>query len=250
MLIAIANFILGMKLKRPEKRNRRLLLIYAFFRKQNRHRKNWSFSYDIYKGGRFLHKDIAEKQDENNRNRNISRYINEKGFIEHQWEIKDLLFGRYPMSFNGCEIIASYNAINFLKNMGRPIRRLPDLRELISEYYEDGAALSGEFGTDPAAVRDYFIRNAYKVKFSEKPDEFEGIAAESEVTIITIFNDKDDVGKMVHTLCVTKENGKYTAHNAPGISGMTSAATMDELIRRCGFYGEKGSGVCISGISL
>ena len=163
--------------------------------------------------------------------------------------MKDLLFGRYPMSFNGCEIIASYNALSFLKNFRKKNIRLPDLRELISEYYSDGACLSGEFGTDPAAIRDYFMKNNFRVEYSECPADFDKIAESSEVSVMTIFNDRDDVGKMVHTLCVTKDKNKYTAHNAPGISGMTSADNMNELVRRCGFYGEKGSGVCIIGIS-
>ena len=238
MLIFLANLFLGMRLKNKEKRNRRLLAVFSFLRKRNR------------KGRAFSHKKIEERQDALNSEIDENKYINDSGYIEHQWEMKDLLYGKYPMSYNGCEIIACYNALNYIKRRIKRQILMPKLKELIGSYYSDGVTLSGKFGTDPAAVRDYFVKNNYKVRFSEKLREFEEIAGESDVSVITIFNDRDDVGKMVHTLCVTKENGKYTAHNAPGISGMTSAGTMDELIRRCGFYGEKGSGVCISGIRI
>ena len=248
--LKIVNRILCMGLKNPVKRNKRLLFFYGIFRRLNRLGINYAIQFDIFDGGFLKRKDIVRVQDGYNYEVNENRFINEDGFIEHQWELKTMRFGRYPMHFNGCEVIAAFNAISYLKRIYGEKIKLPRFQELISEFYNDGAALSAEFGTDPSAIRDYFKRNGYKVSFSIRQEEFDRIAHESEVSIISIFNDYDDIRKMVHTLCVTKKDGRFTSHNAPGFSGMVSAERMDELIKISSFYNFQGSGICIIGISV
>ena len=63
----------------------------------------------------------------------------------------DLRYGLFRMSFNGCEVIAVYNLLNYLG-----CRK--DIREVSGDLEEDGMALFGGFGTRPDAMRDYLNR--------------------------------------------------------------------------------------------
>ena len=63
-----------------------------------------------------------------------------------------MYFGNKTISFCGCEIIATYNALYDLT--GNHDINFP---EIINEFEKDGIVLSGFFGTAPKAVEDYLI---------------------------------------------------------------------------------------------
>ena len=131
------------------------------------------------------------------------------GYIEDQHFYKDMVFGKTTMQYAGCEIIATYNALVDLDGY-------ISLPQLIAEYEKDGMALSGRFGTSPKAIKDFFNRHGYKTKMSVRSDEFEELAKHSKSLILTMYNDKDDIGKQVHTVCISKVHSRYIAHNVYG----------------------------------
>ena len=128
-------------------------------------------------------------------------------FIENQHALKDIPYGKADMAGCGCEVIAVYNAeLSLGKNC-------VSLHNLISEFKKDGIVLNGKWGTAPKAIRDYLKRAGYTVLASSKEKDFDQIAEKSDTVIVTFFNDKRDVRKEIHTVCLTKNDGKYMAHN-------------------------------------
>ena len=131
-----------------------------------------------------------------------------KGYIEDQNSYTDMKYGKVTMQYAGCEIIATFNAINNI--LGECTK---SLSEMISEFEKDGCVLSGKFGTAPKAIADYFNKNGFIAKLTLKEKEFEEIAQQSESLILTMYNDFTDIRKEIHTVNVSKSDGKYTAHN-------------------------------------
>ena len=134
--------------------------------------------------------------------------VTEDGFIENQHAMKEMPFGRTDMAYAGCEIIAVYNA---LLSLG--CKR--DLPELINIFEKRGSVFGGRFGTSPYALYRYLKKTVGSVSFSFRRKDFERIAAESRVFIITYYNDARDIMQQIHTVCVTKdpEDG-MRPHNA------------------------------------
>lgn len=130
------------------------------------------------------------------------------GYIEDQNNYTDMKYGKVTMQYAGCEIIATFNAINNIlgeckKNLG----------EMIQEFEKDGCVLSGKFGTAPKAIADYLNKNGFVSKISLKEVDFDKIAEESESLILTMYNDVNDIRKEIHTINISKNAGKYIGHN-------------------------------------
>jgi hypothetical protein len=147
-------------------------------------------------------------------NINKSRYFSESNYIENQPKWREIQFGkgRSNMAWSGCEIIATYNALNALGANPTPNTMV----SLISNFETDGAMLSGYFGTSPRAIYNYFKDNNYNVLISDTTDidKINNIGKNYDTVIVTIYNDKNDITQQVHTVNITKsENGLYTPHN-------------------------------------
>ena len=131
-----------------------------------------------------------------------------RGFIEDQGNYGDMVYGLMSFSGNGCELIAIYNALYELTKQENI-----NLPEIIDMHEKDGMVLQGLFGTSPKAIEEYFIKNGFKTQSSSKKVNYENIAKESDVLILTIYNNIDDITDQVHTICITKKIGKYYVHN-------------------------------------
>lgn len=137
-------------------------------------------------------------------------------YIENQNEWKNIRFGmglHHNMSYSGCEIIASYNAWKALKGSGTP----EQMAKLILDYETHGAALWGEFGTSPYAIAKYFKKNGFSVTAAYGDDytAVDAIDDKYKVMIATVYNDRNDISKQVHTVCITVDSKKeYILHNA------------------------------------
>lgn len=138
-----------------------------------------------------------------------------KACIENQAQWSTIRFGagkHASMSYSGCEIIAAFNARKVWKDFGS----LEDMADLICYFEADGAALCGEFGTSPWAVARYFKRCGFRVllSYGEK-NTMEAIVQECQVMIATAYNDRQDITRQIHTVCITREGGHcYVLHNA------------------------------------
>ena len=164
------------------------------------------------------------------------------GYIEDQGLFSKLRYGKYSLSYCGCGVIAVYNALLALGQI------LPsDLPEIIEHFELSGAVFSGKFGTSPRAGYDY-IKNISKlnVKMSLKSREFSQIAEESRVLILTFFNDRKNPFKMLHTVCITKEDG-FVVHNSG--RGRVQYDSWSELLFGIGEGGGRAGAVCLIGVS-
>lgn len=137
-------------------------------------------------------------------------------YIENQNEWTDIRFGvgqHHSMSYAGCEIIATYNAWKALR--GSASRAY--MTELIRMYEARGAALWGTFGVTPTAIAAYFRKNGFAIEEADGGDEtaVNEIGRKYAVMIATAYNDKDDITRQIHTVCITKnQDGNYVLHNA------------------------------------
>lgn len=131
-----------------------------------------------------------------------------KGFIEDQNKWTDTSYGDSTMQYSGCEVFATFNAIWSI--LGKTVMSLP---EMISEYEKDGMVLSGKFGTSPKAISDFLEKHGFKTELVTNEKEFDDVGKRSDSLILTMYNDKNDISQEVHTVNISKEDKKYTAHN-------------------------------------
>lgn len=176
-----------------------------------------------------------------------------KACIENQQQWSDIRFGsgkHSSMSYSGCEIIAAFNARKRLKGVGTS----EEMAGLIQHFETSGAALWGEFGTSPWAVADYFKKCGFKVLLSYGEKEtMEIIERESSVMIATVYNDRNNITRQIHTVCITREAGQgYVLHNAYFVNkeGIYTAspdyATLQEAVAHISRYETKL--ICLLGI--
>lgn len=174
-------------------------------------------------------------------------------FIENQNEWEGVRFGLSTMKYSGCEIMAVYNALLDLGNE----MAAQDMAELISVFERKGAELKGRWGCSPRSICNYLTRRGYRVTTttSKNPDTINSIGDCSDSIIITAYNDRNDIRKMIHTICVTKDHhGNYTLHNAyKRINGLYAAYSAGNSIHKlCDAIGAMSQGqaspICIIGI--
>ena len=131
-----------------------------------------------------------------------------KGYVEDQNKYTDMAYGESTMQYSGCEVFATFNALFNLT--GKYPISLPDM---ISQYEKDGMVMAGKFGTSPQAICDFLNKKGYPASITTKDTEFDALGKKSDSLILTMYNDKEDISKEVHTVNISKENGKFTAHN-------------------------------------
>ncbi len=165
---------------------------------------------------------IPGKQIEDNRTANEKIFVHstEKSgffvpghFIENQNEWGEARFGLSTMKYSGCEIMAVYNA---LLDLGEQMTA-GDMAELIRSFERKGAELQGRWGCSPRSIYKYFIRRKYKAAMvtGTNPDMINLFGETWDTVIITAYNDRNDIRKMIHTVTVTKGRaGSYILHNA------------------------------------
>lgn len=166
------------------------------------------------------------------------------GYVEDQNAYTDMPYGKATMQYSGCEIFAVYNAMRSLLNhsaMGLP--------ELISCFEKDGMAFNGKFGTSPKALRDFLESKGFTTAFTTKEADFHALAAEYPSLIFTMYNDRNDIRKEIHTVHISKADGMYTAHNVYCNGKVVGPyAGFDELVKN--INGGKAKGISLIGLNL
>ncbi|MCR5799013.1 MAG: hypothetical protein K6G69_02965 [Lachnospiraceae bacterium] len=143
------------------------------------------------------------------------------GFIENQHSWDRVLLGKTTMAEAGCEIMAVYNALLAL-GLGKG----PELiSELIERFEKHGAALHGRIGTSPLELRSYLKKRGIKTKWSHDADRTD---PETKVAIVMLYNNRDDLFDMIHTITYTKDETAgfvphNTWHNKPGYPTLKEA---------------------------
>lgn len=134
------------------------------------------------------------------------------GFIERQSALGALRFGKsYTMAYGGCGLIALYNALVALGSGPS----CDSFLGLTADLQRKGVAWGGKYGTHPTAILKWLKKNCYAVKRLGISDaDFAQNETEYNVFIVTVLNGPKLTHGM-HTVCITKEQGKFTLHNGP-----------------------------------
>lgn len=133
-------------------------------------------------------------------------------YIENQNLWDKVKFGSHKksnMAYSGCEIIATYNALISMGDIGTGIT------DLIRQFEKKGNALKGGFGIAPAYPAKYLKEKGYLVKrlTTRKKEKINAFGSVHETFLVTFYWDKADITKQLHTVNISKNNEKYFVHN-------------------------------------
>lgn len=200
-------------------------------------------------------------------------------FIENQAEWESVRFGLSTMKYSGCEIMAVYNTLLDLsrqvtaKHMTEPDNQITaehlaepssqmtaeHMAELISEFERKGSERRGKWGCSPRSIHKYFVRHGYSTAMTTTTDPgiINAIGTNHDAIIITAYNDRNDIRRMIHTVCVTKNaDGTYTLHNAyrRAAGNYTAYGGESPLKDLCDVIAAISQGqaasICVIGVSL
>lgn len=160
-------------------------------------------------------------------------------------------------SHNSCEVIAVYNALQHLHQGKSPM----DFPSLLMDFETQGIVLSGNFGTSPKAIYNYFKSQStrYAVtyvpanKLYKHPELYQQLS-DFHAVILTAWNTAGVITDGIHTVCITKDvikkgNKKmdiYHIHNS-NQENQDFESLADAI---SGFYGGPESPITIIGVSL
>lgn len=130
------------------------------------------------------------------------------GYIEDQHNYYDMKYGLKTISDSGCEVIALYNALYDLT--GEENRDFP---AMIDYFEKDGIMLYGYFGTAPQAIEEYINKLGFKTMGATEKEDYPKIEEACDTFILTKYNNEEDIMDMIHTICISKRNGKFYTHN-------------------------------------
>lgn len=175
---------------------------------------------------------VSKKQQEQNECNNC-KYLPDNletliggKYIENQNDWHEVWFGQgknHTMSHSGCGIIAAYNALTALEETEdsetKNHANMEKILSLIRFFEQNGAVLGGRIGIAPKAIAKFFEKQGYDVTFTKcnaktNETQINILGDKSDVTIITIYNNRKDICGRIHNICVTKKQGKYYIHNA------------------------------------
>ena len=152
--------------------------------------------------------------EENNRlfAQDENRLLKDARYIENQKEWKAVHFGTHKksdMSYSGCEIIATYNALRSLKDYS------VSMPYLIRHYEQKGIALKGGFGISPSAAIKFFRNRGYDVKkiTTRNKGAIDSIGEEYQTFIATFYWNVENIKDQLHTVNISKETDGFYVHN-------------------------------------
>ncbi|MBR4765509.1 MAG: hypothetical protein IK085_01960 [Clostridia bacterium] len=120
--------------------------------------------------------------------------------------VSQMRYGLFPMSYNGCEMIAIYNFL-LLEKMENP-----GLAEIAHEMYPKSGVLLGVFGSNPYQLHKYFdIRNIKVKRFYSLKSFFKQLEF-SKFGIISFWNAHHPFHGL-HTVCVESIKNGIRVYN-------------------------------------
>ena len=128
----------------------------------------------------------------------------------------DMVYGTYPMSWNGCELIAVANVMELL---GKPV----PLPQVVYEFELNRMHYlfsSGYWGTGPKALGRYFDAHGIAYSSARRPRDLEALAKNSTCGIISFWNNKRKGRVMInffsgglHTVAYRYDGRRYYLYN-------------------------------------
>lgn len=134
-----------------------------------------------------------------------------EGFLEDQDSLRGLRFGNgYDFAYNGCSVIAVYNALHALRE---PVNAEVLLRT-VQALQKKGAAWQGKYGVSPLALKRYWKRSGYQVRtcLGADPAQLNRLGEASETVLAVVWNG-GRLRDQFHAVNIEKRNGGYIIHN-------------------------------------
>lgn len=138
-------------------------------------------------------------------NKNIKLW---NGYINGQGcgNVANMRYGLFPMSFNGCEIIALYN---FMYSIGRKM----ELKDVAREAYPYASVLMGIFGSAPKKIGRFLDDHGIEYKRASDFDEFVNNFEKSESALIAFWVKLKSGFYGIHTVFIRNIDGKFRVYN-------------------------------------
>ena len=163
------------------------------------------------------------------------------GLIERQRLLKDLRLGNKPADYNACEVIAACNVLTVLGEH-------PSFPEVIRSFEAGGLVFGGAFGTAPGRILRFFESQGIPCRVLKgrqvESTDLSAWGQDSQVFILTAFNDRDNIWAMVHTVCITRGKDGYLIHNGSPL--LRPFPTLEEAVS--GFSNGKNKPIALMGI--
>lgn len=143
--------------------------------------------------------------------------------------VSEMRYGYFPMSFNGCEMIAIYNLL-FLEKLEKP-----DLAKICLEMYPKSSVLWGLFGSNPYRLHHYFDKRNIPILRFFLRDRFFQKLDEKRYGVISFWNAKHPF-KGIHTVCVERTEDGYRVYNRSNRrEEPADYKSVDEVVDKCRF---------------
>lgn len=143
--------------------------------------------------------------------------------------VSTMRYGFFPMSFNGCEMIAIYNLL-YLEKIGKP-----NLADICLEMYPRSSVLWGLFGSNPYLLHRYFDKRKMPILRYLRRDRFFDKLQDSKYGVISFWNAKHPF-KGIHTVTVERIENGYRIYNRSNRKEVPcDYATVDEVVDKCRF---------------
>ncbi|MGD1820065.1 MAG: hypothetical protein ACPKOI_09325 [Pleomorphochaeta sp.] len=135
------------------------------------------------------------------------------GFIYGQKNnnVKDMNFGHAKIAHTGCEIVATYNAMQLTGNS-------VSFADTIYEYEENGAQmLFGHFGSNPDGISDYLDNHNVNYTQASSASELEQLTQQNgSVAILSFWNYEGAITGGLHTVAIQRNGSNYDVYNYGG----------------------------------
>ncbi|MGN1419391.1 MAG: hypothetical protein ACI4W6_08685 [Acutalibacteraceae bacterium] len=128
-------------------------------------------------------------------------FINGQG----KGEVSKMKYGICTMAWNGCEMIAIYNAMRILK-------RDANLADICLEMYPKSSVLCGFFGSNVYVLDKYFKAHGVPYRKVFQYNNFFNELADAKCGICSFWNHRL-LFSSLHTVMVRYENGEIVVYN-------------------------------------
>ena len=151
--------------------------------------------------------------------------------------VSEYPFGKYKMCYNGCAVIAAYNALCILDSPA-------DIGETADYFERRGIILGGAFGVHPLALNRFLCCRGHSVKtvfagHRKNQDRLDRALNDAGAAVFTFWNSTAPRHKGewegAHTVAVKRENGGVTVYNAHNNSSSPAKyRSLDAYIKKEG----------------
>ena len=119
-----------------------------------------------------------------------------------------LPYGRYTMDYNGCEVLAAYNALLTLGEAA-------PLGEVSAWFERRGLFLGGAWGTHVLALPEFFKARGFAVETLYR--EFDGAFSRVPAAVFSFWNDAKRLRSGLHTVALAHAGGgRLAVYNLRG----------------------------------